>query len=1101
MNKRHLKIAFYNCNGIIKKEGNILRFIKKEKIDIMFFAETWLDPTNIKKLNLQNVFCNLHEEKPSNGHAPAGILGIRSSNLHGNIRSVEIDPKKKWCIYKCDSTFLCCCYFPPGYDIREIDNFIQRIKHHSDHGAKQCFVFGDFNIRLGDLTGDTASDTTQRTTLLTEFAEEMNWTLLTPNEGKWTTITSNGRGIPDHVFCSAASARHVWNYTVFENSLIESDHRPLVVTFGLERSLPKSTFDRWDIAKLKREECLTEYTRLIRETAPEVNSKLLSTLTEINSQLGERITVEEARELVEKSTSEVLFMLNTAMHSACGKFRYRDHLNWNYFDEEMERVYDAAEDSYQEAINAHTLEHKRTKWKEFKLRMHHYRLLATKKKRKYLDKLADCFTERHNKTRFPKMMSMLKKRESRTNCMLEPEHMDVYRSHFGSTFGLAPTGHAEEINFETLAASSSNTIKVIEESAPIDIETVKRILKFLPSGKTPGKDGIFNEMLKFVFEDIAPCIATLFKYIAILDEIPELWKQALIVPVYKNKGDPLDVKNYRPIALTSCLRRAFEKVIALQLAPADEFLDTAQGGFRQHRSTLDQIAMLQEICIQHPEAYHAFLDIQAAYDCVDRRILWTRLVVHSKVHLKLLRTIRALFDFNKSILVINGQESVPIKNLRGLLQGSSLSPILFNHFINDLILKLNAEQKMSTHNVETNCLFFADDAALHALAPETLQQLLDVCTEWAKRNGIRFAPAKCVVLSKQQGEAFKMQNEEIPHNDKFKYLGVTFDTDGINWRKSIEPRVQTMRTVCKWLAGSGMFLNGWRPESNLMLYKMFLRPLMEYGTPVDTLPTKQIESMQKAQNEALRTVFSAAFNTSIGALHSLPAIPPVKTRLQELNGKYFSRIVNRTQSTLIGQVAANTRNSDDPSCFWNRLASNPIWSSSETEFKINSKVLFSRRHRAITSYRRHANGIAAAISVSPNCKPNPLLKANWLDRKIQKTLIQWRLGRVAFHQECGRCFDEMSRKHAIRCAGLHRVIRRDFPGLIVYNSEANQIDQLLERIPCKEENKDKLEKIASYIEEIRIKCLGWRRNPAGELIRPEDVERLRIHPVTEYDVP
>jgi hypothetical protein len=42
----------------------------------------------------------------------------------------------------------------------------------------------------------------------------------------------------------------------------------------------------------------------------------------------------------------------------------------------------------------------------------------------------------------------------------------------------------------------------------------------------------------------------------------QVWKLAIILPVYKNKGDPLDVKNNRPIALTSSLRIAFERVIA-----------------------------------------------------------------------------------------------------------------------------------------------------------------------------------------------------------------------------------------------------------------------------------------------------------------------------------------------------------------------------------------------------------------------------------------------------------------------------------------------------------------------------------------------------------
>ncbi len=73
--------------------------------------------------------------------------------------------------------------------------------------------------------------------------------------------------------------------------------------------------------------------------------------------------------------------------------------------------------------------------------------------------------------------------------------------------------------------------------------------------------------------------------------------------------------------------------------------------------------------------------------------------------------------------------------------------------------------------------------------------------------------------------------------------------------------------MCKLISQWGMYANGWRPESNLIVYKTFLRSIMEYGTPVELLPSKTIDSMQKAQNEALIIVFSAGSNTSNEALH------------------------------------------------------------------------------------------------------------------------------------------------------------------------------------------------------------------------------------------
>ena len=100
--------------------------------------------------------------------------------------------------------------------------------------------------------------------------------------------------------------------------------------------------------------------------------------------------------------------------------------------------------------------------------------------------------------------------------------------------------------------------------------------------------------------------------------------------------------------------------------------------------------------------------------------------------------------------------------------------MLFNHFINDLIVQLDQENKISTVGVESNCLFFADDAALHALTRDGLQRLLHICEVWARNNGIRFAPAKCVVMNENNGIACSLANEDVPQKESFKYLGVVF---------------------------------------------------------------------------------------------------------------------------------------------------------------------------------------------------------------------------------------------------------------------------------------------------------------------------------------
>jgi len=55
---------------------------------------------------------------------------------------------------------------------------------------------------------------------------------------------------------------------------------------------------------------------------------------------------------------------------------------------------------------------------------------------------------------------------------------------------------------------------------------------------------------------------------------------------------------------------------------AEKVLCGSQSGFRPARNTIQQCYALNEIMCANTNAVHAFLDIKAAYDCVNRRLLW-----------------------------------------------------------------------------------------------------------------------------------------------------------------------------------------------------------------------------------------------------------------------------------------------------------------------------------------------------------------------------------------------------------------------------------------------------------------------------------------------
>jgi hypothetical protein len=63
--------------------------------------------------------------------------------------------------------------------------------------------------------------------------------------------------------------------------------------------------------------------------------------------------------------------------------------------------------------------------------------------------------------------------------------------------------------------------------------------------------------------------STVTKWINLLSKtahFPEEWKTAIIDPIFKNKGSAQEIANYRPIALTSCMRRVYERCVLKEMA-------------------------------------------------------------------------------------------------------------------------------------------------------------------------------------------------------------------------------------------------------------------------------------------------------------------------------------------------------------------------------------------------------------------------------------------------------------------------------------------------------------------------------------------------------
>lgn len=136
--------------------------------------------------------------------------------------------------------------------------------------------------------------------------------------------------------------------------------------------------------------------------------------------------------------------------------------------------------------------------------------------------------------------------------------------------------------------------------------------------------------------------------------------------------------------------------------------------------------------------------------------IWN-LLTNTKISVKLAGVFSALYD------IING-----------VLQGCSISPILFLIMTNDLADRL----------FNAGCLLFADDSVIYktgnnlSYTMEVLQNVLDAIRDWCDAWGFKLSTTKsAAVLFRNPSpsalpQPLKYASVNLPFVDEYKYLGV-----------------------------------------------------------------------------------------------------------------------------------------------------------------------------------------------------------------------------------------------------------------------------------------------------------------------------------------
>jgi hypothetical protein len=825
--KKNTRIGFLNCGGIRGKAKEIEEWMNREEIDVLGCAETWMkreDNTDLKVL-IRKDDSDVREfdtmGRPSRGKR--GMMVVENKNTK-EIRWENVETNVSEFLHIIlESINIIYIYFPPKETkeyIKKLDLYIKSIQLGT---KKKITILGDFNINI------TQSES--KGSNFNELEEMMSENGIFRNR-----FTDEGKGVGTYVYINGMSTiDHIWSNTLKGLSKISetatiSDHEGIIIDFDEEskesigykesiRKIYRPSINQENKQELKKQfnEILKKLTNKVEETDIE---KLYKTL---NAKIVEAFEVVfRAREVVKHK--KVYKLEITPQIKFWMKVRQRMKRNLR-IQEDYEKLFEVSKIIRKAIRNI-----KNNSWLKYGNNMKtltHAQVLkiysrSSKREPVYLapsssiEKQVDVIFPYHKK-RAEIVFTYFKRKCQRKNKILD---------------------------------------KVENRIEETDISEVRNILNLTKNSSAPGLTGITYEIYKLMDDD------NLNKWVYIfnrcLAECTSVlgWCTAITIAIPKKDG------GIRPITLLETSRKIFEKIIFNRLIKQIK-ISPRQCGFMTNKDTSIQLVNLEATMkkMHCTQLSICFLDVKKAYDTVDRTILFKKLNQNNQgvVQKSIIKLLELLFNYCHTKLVMNGELSKEIWLERGLVQGSKLSPILYNIFINDLPEKIES----ITNRINTICFLYADDIAVVSKTKLGMSKALRLGEKYSKENKFEFNVNKCATMSKGNFE-FKLGKQTIKNVMSFEYLGMEISRHGIKMKSQIQKNLNRARKKWFRIERAGLLqTNGLSAETKILILKSIIIPTIEYGLEFSLIKKNYVEKTQRIVSTYIRRILKLTKNSKI----------------------------------------------------------------------------------------------------------------------------------------------------------------------------------------------------------------------------------------------
>ena len=262
---------------------------------------------------------------------------------------------------------------------------------------------------------------------------------------------------------------------------------------------------------------------------------------------------------------------------------------------------------------------------------------------------------------------------------------------------------------------------------------------------------------------------------------------ATLIPIPKDKlGDLTSSNSYRSIALSSLILKIFDWIINL-LFGKTLGLDDLQFGYQENCSTTMYTWMVIEnisyFTRNGADVFTCAMDMTKAFDMVRHSLMFKKLLCLN-FSLIFTRLLIKMYTLQYANVRWQGKNSRQFHISNGVQQGAVLSAILYCIYVNGLFKNLRQHKTGCWINgAFVGILGYADDNFLLSPTFDGLQDMLNICADYASEHNLTFSTNEDHKKSKTKWMAFlhkkrylkelTLCGKKLPWVEYVKHLGNT----------------------------------------------------------------------------------------------------------------------------------------------------------------------------------------------------------------------------------------------------------------------------------------------------------------------------------------